>query len=70
MKGANINAQDDKGETPLMYAASAGSEDAVKLMLRKNANPTAKDHNGQTALEYATQWKRLDVVQLLEHRGR
>jgi hypothetical protein len=70
LKGANINAQDDKGETPLMYAASAGSEDAVKLMLRKNANPTAKDHNGQTALEYATQWKRLDVVQLLEHRGR
>jgi ankyrin repeat protein len=53
-----------------MYAASAGSEDAVKLMLHKNANPATKDHNGQTALEYATQWKRLDVVQLLEHRNR
>lgn len=47
--GANINAQDQFGRTPLMEA----STDAARLLLDRGANAKAKDISGKTAKEIA-----------------
>ena len=47
--GVDVNSVDDKGETPLMTAASAGVPEIVELLLASRADPTAKDKLGYTA---------------------
>ena len=48
--GADVNTKDDKGITPLMYAAWVGSPAAMKLLLDKGADPNLTNSNGSTAL--------------------
>src|SRR5205814_251421 len=53
--GANVNAPDNKGVTPLMWAIGKGDEelDLVKLLVLSGADINAKDGQGATALDYA-----------------
>jgi len=52
--GANVNAADEsRRSTPLMWAASSGSIDAVQMLIRAGAIIDAKDKEGQTALMWA-----------------
>jgi ankyrin repeat protein len=53
-QGANVNAQDDTGQTALMAAASRGATGTVQLLLNKGASVNAKDSTGKTALLWAT----------------
>ncbi len=64
--GANLNAQDNKGRTALMFAAKAGDKWTVRFLLDKDwagegksglhkANPSITDKSGQTAKDIATQ---------------
>jgi len=49
--GANINTADEsRRSTPLMWAASSGSLDAVQMLIRAGAIIDAKDKEGKTAL--------------------
>jgi ankyrin repeat protein len=50
--GADVDAKDSNGETPLMYAVEAGPRN-VRLLLRHGANPAIRDRNGDTALDHA-----------------
>ncbi len=52
--GANVNAVDIRGMTPLIYAAASEDRNAetLKLLLARGANPTAKDQHGQTAIDW------------------
>jgi cytohesin len=43
-----VNARSRSGETPLHYAARAGSARVVKLLLESGADPRAKDARGRT----------------------
>lgn len=52
--GANINARDSGGRTPLMYVAISGRNDIVDLLIEKGANVNAQDNENKTALIYAT----------------
>ena len=49
--GANINAVDHKGWTPLMYAANFGKKnhEAYKFLIEKGADKTLRNHANETA---------------------
>lgn len=48
-KGANLEATDHEGRTPLMLAAQYGRTTTVRLLLDKGAKPGARDAHGWTA---------------------
>ena len=53
-EGADVNAKDEEGETPLHWATSEeGHVDIVKTLLEHGAKVDAKDSKGYTALFYA-----------------
>lgn len=65
-QGANVNSADDKGRTPLMYAAEAGSQQAVERLVKNHhANVNAKDENDQTALMKSAIMGKNDGVKFL-----
>jgi ankyrin repeat protein len=48
--GADVNAQDEDGRTPLMANSSV---EAVRLLLKAGADPYLRNREGQNALEVA-----------------
>ncbi|TWR31636.1 ankyrin repeat domain-containing protein [Mucilaginibacter pallidiroseus] len=65
-KGANINAQDADGRTPLIIAASNGQERIARLLLCcSNPDVDVKDNNGNTALMLACQNNRVNEMYLV-----
>lgn len=65
--GADVNQRDSKGETPLMYAAVAGSPEAMKLLLASGADANARNEFGATALTWSV--TDLAKVRLLVDHG-
>jgi cytohesin len=59
----------DVGGTPLMYAASTGNTDVVKLLIDKGADINARNNGDWTALMLAAQTGALDTVRLLLEKG-
>ena len=49
-KGASVNGQDEKGNTPLMLAAVYGNADSVRLLIERGADVNATNMFGATAL--------------------
>jgi len=63
---AEANTKDAHAETPLMYAATVGSADAIRLLLDRGAEVNAQSESGATALI----WSATDLAKvrlLLEH---
>ncbi len=52
--GADVNAADEAGRTPLLWEARHGDADNVLLLLRKGARADAPDREGNTALMEAS----------------
>ncbi len=52
--GADVEATDSAGRTPLHYAAASGLPPLVTLMLEAGADPEAQDANGHTPADYTT----------------
>ena len=79
-KGANIDATDNKGETPLFEALRSTIKDREKLhekldtLLNKGANPNFNNNRGLTPLQVAKQKRRTDsdiIVDILQkHEGK
>ena len=69
-RGAQLNLQsEDRGYSPLMDAAQAGSADLVRLFLEKGADPNLKSKDGQTALVVAVGRNDAEVARLLVEGG-
>jgi len=54
-KGADVNAENEKGETPLHAAARYGHKAVVELLISKGADVNAKTEKGETPLFLALQ---------------
>lgn len=65
-QGANPNKKNNKGQTPLMIAASSDRVDLVKLLLIYGADRSIKDDDENTALDIAKEKNRQSVVEYLE----
>lgn len=68
-QGANVNAGDKDGTTPLMMAAINGHVSVVQAILDKGADVNARDKDGFTALWDAASEGHLQVVHVLLARG-
>lgn len=68
-KGANLNAVDYCGHTPLHVAADYLRYDIAELLLKKGANPNARDILGKTPLHVAAMHRRYDIAGLLLKKG-
>ena len=67
--GADPNASDDGGRTPLHFAAQEGSTDAVRLLLSRGAEADLVDSYGNTALWTSVVNRHPDVAALLLAAG-
>ncbi len=64
--GANINAADDDGWTPLMFAARYQKSDTViSQLISAGANPYRKNNYGVTALQLASGFSTAEVVKII-----
>jgi ankyrin repeat protein len=68
-KGADVNATDERGWTPLILASRIGGVDAVKFLIEKGAKVNVKDNAGMTPLMHASAFGHSAAVKLLIERG-
>jgi uncharacterized protein len=66
--GCDINAADNKGRAPLMYAVIFERPGVVKLLLKRGANINARDHDGLSALDLAKKSGNEEINRLLSIR--
>lgn len=67
--GANIEATDEQGMTPLLLAIKHGRRDVVELLLNHGANIHHAANDGVTPLFLAIRERRADLVALLLDKG-
>lgn len=68
--GANLNAAEVQGLTPLMILSSyEGSLDLAKKMVEKGAKIETESKGNATALDYAKSKKRDDLIKYFESKG-
>ena len=63
--GANVNAIDNQGFTPLHSISLKGDVNCAKLLIENGANVNAKDNDGQTPLMNAAKQGNVEFLQLL-----
>jgi len=68
-EGADINEQDSKGYTPLMYAVWSGKTETVKTLIHKGADINKADNYGWTPLFWALYYGHLEIASLLIDKG-
>jgi ankyrin repeat protein len=66
--GGDLNAADNKGRTPLIYAVASERSAVVKLLLKRGANINARDHSGESALDWAIKTGDEEIIRLLSLR--
>lgn len=69
-KGANPNARDSNGATPLMFAVGLEPQnELVPLLLKRGAKLDLQDIQGDTALHFACRWENTEGARLLLSGG-
>lgn len=68
--GANVNARNKEGATPLILSTIVENTEQVYILLEHNADPNIKDTKNQTALDYTFMNIRCaDIKKLLLEHG-
>jgi len=68
--GQDVNSRDDKGQTPLIIAATRGHTRICSILLNAGANPDLKNFSGFTALDMAISQKHSEISDLLQKFSR
>lgn len=69
-RGARVDALDEDGWTPLLWASAHGNEETVEALLDAGADRgAATRRERQGALTLAAKWNRVEVVERLLRRG-
>jgi hypothetical protein len=68
-RGANVNAADEEGHSPLMIAARTGVAPNVELVLKSGANANAANRWGTTALMQACRSWNISAAKALLDAG-
>ena len=55
MAGADVNARDEQGETPLMWAVYSADPELVGTLIKAGADVNAQDNESRTALMLAAE---------------
>ena len=67
--GANVNAKDNNGDTPLHIAASHNASETVVVLLKNAADTSVANDNSHTPLHIAAENKAHETVKALcDHR--
>ena len=64
--GADVNATDYKGETPLHEAARYGNAEVIAVLLKAGADVNARDGDGNDPLDFARKHSHTKVISILE----
>ena len=64
-----MDARDENGCTPLVWASLMGRREVVQLLLLKSAGVNTKDKYDRTALHWAAMNHRKEIVELLLRNG-
>eukprot|EP01117_Protostelium_nocturnum_P000412 TRINITY_DN10478_c0_g1_i1.p1 TRINITY_DN10478_c0_g1~~TRINITY_DN10478_c0_g1_i1.p1 ORF type:complete len:389 (+),score=63.15 TRINITY_DN10478_c0_g1_i1:133-1299(+) len=64
--GVEIDAQDKKGSTPLIFAVERGYNETVRMLLDRGANPNIRNKKNFTALDVAVYTDNQELVTLLK----
>lgn len=67
--GADVNIQDNDGDTALHGAAENGDYEIIEMLLDKGANPNARNKQGGTPLMWAAVFGNPEAARLLLNRG-
>jgi len=67
--GADVNARDMMGYTPLFYAVQGGQKKAAELLIGGGANVNARDGYGNTPLHHAAVRGHYDMCEVLVSNG-
>lgn len=65
-RGADVNARQQDGFTPLMGAAQNGDDAEVECLLSQGADPLAINEEGKTAASYASEAGHGDLAERLD----
>jgi uncharacterized protein len=63
-RGASVNAKDNDGNTPLIFAAISGKNSVIQILLEAGADPSIRNDAGINAAEQAKECP--EIVSLLE----
>lgn len=64
-KGAKVNVSDDRGMSPLMFAAMKGHREVCQVLLDAGADPLLTNNEGKNALDLADQHGRFEAAAIL-----
>ena len=67
--GADINAKDNLGQTPLHQAARISNSKIAQLLIEKGADLNTRDKGGKTALYFALDRGNSTIAEILIKKG-
>jgi ankyrin repeat protein len=69
LAGTNVNAKDNRGNTPLHNASNLGHNAVIRLLIAKGADVNAMYKDGETPLDWAIAGDETETINLLRKHG-